>query len=150
MLRRDYRDIIGGCLLMVIGLWATLQAWLDYPLGTVSHMGPGMFPAGEGVLLAGMGLLVFVPALFRIRQASPKPDLRAFFFVLTSLVIFSLTVDTLGLIPATALLTVVAVFADNKLDLIGTVVLAVVLAAIAVLIFRVGLGVPLEPFKWPL
>jgi hypothetical protein len=150
MLRRDYRDIIGGCLLMVIGLWATLQAWLDYPLGTVSHMGPGMFPAGVGVLLAGMGLLVFVPALFRIRQASPKPDLRAFFFVLTSLVIFSLTVDTLGLIPATALLTVVAVFADNKLDLIGTVVLAVVLAAIAVLIFRVGLGVPLEPFKWPL
>jgi putative tricarboxylic transport membrane protein len=150
MLRRDYRDIIGGCLLIVIGLWATLQAWLDYPLGTVSHMGPGMFPAGVGVLLAGIGLLVFVPALFRVGLALPKPDYRAFFFVLLSLVVFGLTVDTLGLIPATALLTIAAVLADNKLGVIGTVVLAVVLAAIAILIFRVGLGIPLKPFKWPL
>ncbi len=150
MLGRDYRDIIGGILLIVIGAWAALQAWLDSPLGTVSHMGPAMFPAGVGFLLAGMGLLVFVPALFRVGLALPKPDFRAFFFVLLSLAVFALTVDTFGLIPATALLTVAAVLADNKLGVIRTVVLAVVLAAIAILIFRVGLGLLLEPFKWPL
>jgi putative tricarboxylic transport membrane protein len=150
MLRRDYRDMIGGSLLIVIGLWATVQAWFDYPLGSVSHMGPGMFPAGVGVLLAFTGVLVFLPALFRVGPALAKPDYRAFFFVLLSLVLFALTVDTFGLIPATAVLTVAAVLADNKLGVIATVVLVVVLAAIALLIFRVGLGIALEPFKWPL
>jgi len=137
-------------LLIVIGFGTTWQAWLEYPLGTVSRMGPGMFPAGVGALLMGMGLLVIVPALFRVGPALPKPDFRALFFVLLSLAVFALTVDTFGLIPATALLTVTAVLADNKLGVIGTVVLAVGLAAIAILIFRVGLGILLEPFKWPL
>lgn len=66
------------------------------------------------------------------------------------MITFALTVDSFGLIPATALLTVSAVLADNKLGVIGTVVLAIVLSAIAILVFRVGLGIPLEPFKWPL
>ncbi len=150
MLRRDYRDMIGGSLLIVIGVWATVQAWFDYPLGSVSHMGPGMFPAGVGVLLAFTGVLVFVPALFRVGPALAKVDFRAFFFVLLSLVLFAITVDTFGLIPATAVLTVAAVLADNKLGVIATVLLAVVLATIAILIFQVGLGIALEPFKWPL
>jgi putative tricarboxylic transport membrane protein len=150
MLRRDYRDLIGGSALIVIGLWATLQAWFDYPLGTVGHMGPGMFPAGVGVLLALTGVLVFVPALFRAGPALAKPDLRAFFFVLLALVLFALTVDTFGLIPATAVLTVASVLADNKVGIIGTIVLTAVLSAIAILVFSVGLGIPLEPFKWPL
>ncbi len=150
MLRRDYRDMIGGSLLIVIGVWATVQAVFDYPLGSVSHMGPGMFPAGVGVLLAFTGVLVFVPALFRAGPALAKLDYRAFFFVLLSLVLFALTVDTFGLIPATAILTVAAVLADKKVGVIGTIVLAAVLSAIAILVFSVGLGIPLEPFKWPL
>ena len=150
MLRRDYRDMIGGSLLIVIGVWATMQAWFDYPLGSVSHMGPGMFPAGVGVLLALTGVLVFVPALFRAGPALAKPDYRAFFFVLLSLVLFALTVDTFGLIPATAVLTVAAVLADKKVGIIGTIVLTAVLSTIAILVFSVGLGIPLEPFKWPL
>jgi putative tricarboxylic transport membrane protein len=150
MLRRDYRDLIGGSVMIVIGLWAAVQAWLDYPLGSVGHMGPGMFPAGVGVLLALTGLLVFVPALFRAGPALAKPDLRAFFFVLLALVLFALTVDTFGLIPATAVLTVASVFADNKVGIVGTIVLTAVLATIAILVFSVGLGIPLEPFKWPL
>ena len=149
MLRRDYRDMIGGSVLIVIGLWAAVQAWFDYPLGSVSHMGPGMFPAGVGVLLALTGVLVFVPALFRAGPALAKPDYRAFFFVLLSLVLFALTVDTFGLIPATAVLTVAAVLADNKVGIIGTIVLTAVLSTIAILVFSVGLGIPLEPFKWP-
>jgi putative tricarboxylic transport membrane protein len=150
MLKRDYRDLIGGSVMIVIGLWAAVQAWLDYPLGSISHMGPGMFPAGVGVLLAFTGALVFVPALFRAGPALAKPDLRAFFFVLLSLVLFALTVDTFGLIPATAVLTVASVLADNKVGVIGTIVLAAVLSAIAILVFSVGLGIPLEAFKWPL
>jgi putative tricarboxylic transport membrane protein len=150
MLRRDYRDLIGGSLLFVMGLWAAVQAWFDYPLGSVSHMGPGMFPAGVGVLLAFTGVLVFVPALFRAGPALAQVDYRAFFFVLLSLVLFALTVDTLGLVPATAILTVAAVLADNKLGVVATVVLTAVLAAIALLVFRYGLGIALEPFKWPL
>lgn len=79
MMRRDYRDFIGGVVLIVIGLGAAVLAWLHYPLGLVTHIGPGMFPAGVGVLLASMGMLVMVPALFRVGPALPKLEFRPFF-----------------------------------------------------------------------
>jgi putative tricarboxylic transport membrane protein len=150
VLRRDYRDIIGGCAVIALGLWTAVQAWLEYPLGTVTHMGSGMFPAGVGVLLAVTGALVVVPALFRAGPALPKPDFRSFFFVLLSLIVFAVAVNTVGLIPATLALIVVAVLADNKLGIVATLVLAAVMAAVAVLVFQIGLGIPLDPIKWPL
>jgi uncharacterized BrkB/YihY/UPF0761 family membrane protein len=149
MLRRDYQDIIAGALMVVGGVVAALYAWSSYRLGTVSHMGPGMFPMGLSVLLAIIGAMVLVPALFRQGPALPKPDFRALVFVALALTAFSLTIRWLGLVPAIVLVTVLSVFADNKLGVVGTVVLATVLSITGWLIFKVGLGLSLETFRSP-
>ena len=149
MTGRDYADVIAGSLLTAIGLLAGGVAWSNYHVGTFTRMGPGMFPTLVGVLLAGVGLLVLVPALFRIGPPLPKPDYRAFFFVLLALSVFALTIRSFGLIPAIVLLTITSVLADNKLGVVGTIILAIVLSALAVLIFQVGLSIPLESIKWP-
>jgi Tripartite tricarboxylate transporter TctB family len=145
----DYRDIVGGALLVFIGAGAAIYAWANYRLGTIMHMGPGMFPAALGVLLAGLGAVVLLPALFRSGAPLPRPALRPFVFILLSLLAFALTVRWLGLVPAIVLLTITSVLADNKMGVIGTIVLAATLSAVAWLVFGVGLGIPLQAIKWP-
>jgi hypothetical protein len=53
------------------------------------------------------------------------------------------------MVPAVVVLTIGAVLADNKLGVIGTAILAAVLSIIALVIFRFGLSISLEAFKWP-
>jgi hypothetical protein len=145
---RDYTDIIAGLLLIGGGLWAALHAMANYSLGSVTHMGPGMFPAALGFLLAGLGVLVLLPALFRAGTL-PQPDYRQFFLVVVGVALFALVVDRLGMIPAIFILTIAAVLADNKVGVIGTAILAAVLSFISVAVFRWGLGIPIQPYNWP-
>jgi hypothetical protein len=56
MLSRDYRDIVGGLLLVVLGLGFSWYAAEHYDLGSLRRMGPGMFPTVLGVALACLGL----------------------------------------------------------------------------------------------
>ncbi len=145
---RDYRDIIGGVLLIMVGAWAGLHAATTFDVGTMSRMGPGMFPASLGFLLAGLGILITIPALFR-SGALPAVDWRPLLFIILGVMVFALTVTRLGMVPAIVLLTFAAVAADTKIGWKGAIVLAIVLSVIAYLIFRLGLGIVLEPFRWP-
>lgn len=148
MRTRDYCDIIGGAVLILVGLFCAIYAGRELPLGTVRHMGPGMFPMALGFLLAGLGALVFVPALFRSGHL-PRPDYRPMTAVLVSTLLFAISIRNLGLVPAIVLLTFAASLADNRLGLAGTAILSAALSLSAVLIFVVGLGMPLRPFVWP-
>jgi hypothetical protein len=149
LLTRDYRDVIAGLLMIFIGLGAAGYAWAFYRLGTIMQMGPGMFPFGLGILLALLGVLILLPALFRAGPQFLQPDLRSFFFVGLALVAFAMTVRWLGLIPAVVLLVITAAFADNKLGLPKMVALSVALSAIAWFVFIYALGIPLQSFIWP-
>ena len=146
--RVDYRDVIAGALLIILGLFAGFYATANYKVGTLQQMGPGMFPSGLGFLLAGLGVLVLVPALFRAGTL-PKPDFRQLVSVLAGTLMFALTINVLGMVPAIFLLTIASVLADDKLGIVGTLVLCVVLSGLAVVIFRAGLEIPLYLFIWP-
>ncbi|MDP2399152.1 MAG: tripartite tricarboxylate transporter TctB family protein [Burkholderiales bacterium] len=145
---KDGRDLIAGGLLIVIGIFCAIYASQHYPLGDVSRMGPGMFPTVLGYVLAGLGVLIALPAWFR-SGSLPKPEYKPLFFVLLGTLVFALTVERIGVVPAIFLLTGLAVLADNKLGIIGTLVLAAALSAASVLIFLYGLGIPIYPFVWP-
>lgn len=146
--RRDGRDIVAGLLMIAIGVFSAIYATIQYPIGTVQRMGPGMFPMAAGWLLAIIGLLIALPAFFR-SGGLPKVEGRPFFFVLLAAIVFGLTVERLGVVPAIFLLTGLSVLGDNKLGIVGTLVLASCISAGAVLIFLVGLGIPIYPFVWP-
>ena len=65
MRQKDSIDIIGGLLLTATGLFAVIYAQ-TYTFGTLSRMGPGYFPVVLGAVLAVLGLLVAIPAWFRV------------------------------------------------------------------------------------
>lgn len=144
---RDYRDIVGGGLLVVLGLGVGFYAAAKFEIGHPSRMGPGMFPTVLGFLLAGIGALIGVPAIFRSGEL-PTVDWRPLIFITLGTLLFSLTVTRLGMVPAVALLTVAAVFASTKVRLLDTLILVVALSILAYVIFRLGLGIVLEAFRW--
>src|SRR5690606_27613378 len=147
MYARDYRDLLGGGLLFAAGLWVGLHSVSTFDVGEINRMGPGMFPAGLGVLLAAPGAAIALPAWFR-GGPLPEIDWRATGFIMLGVLAFALTVAPFGMVPAIFLLTVAAVMADTKIGLVGTVLLAIALAVIAYIVFRLGLGIVLEPFRW--
>lgn len=148
MLSRDYRDLMGGGGLVVIGLGVVYYSITYLRLGTATDMGPGLFPAGLGVVLAGCGAAILLPAFFR---AGPRisVDLRSLAAILASILTFALLLERVGLVPAIFALTFIARLADAKLSLFGSILLAVCLSACAILIFQVGLGMQVATARWP-
>jgi hypothetical protein len=145
---RDYRDLIGGGLLIALGLWVGLHAVTTFDVGNVNRMGPGMFPAGLGFLLATLGAAIALPAFFRGGEL-PTVDWRPMLLISAGVLAFALIVPSFGMVPAIVLLTIAGVYADDKIGIRGALLLSVALSLIAYLIFRVGLGIVLEPFRWP-
>lgn len=145
---RDYRDICGGMLLTGFGLLFSWYAITHYNLGTVRQMGPGMFPAALGVLLAVCGLALIVAAFFRPGEKS-EIRLREPFFVIGSLAAFALVIRPFGLIPAILSVTIISSLAERKLQPVALAILCVALCLIAWLTFSIGLRLPLNMFRWP-
>ncbi|WP_209738879.1 tripartite tricarboxylate transporter TctB family protein [Aureimonas populi] len=148
MYQRDYRDIIGGGLLLLTGALIAWQASTALDLGTVRRMGPGLFPMAVGVLLAGFGLAIMIPAFFR-QGTLDAVEIRPTLAVLASVGAFALTIRPYGLLPAIAALVFVAMLAETRFRPVALVGSIVFLSLLAYLIFRVGLGLPLAMVRWP-
>ena len=144
---RDYEDIFAGFVLIAIGLFAAFYATENYELGIVEDMGPGMFPAASGWILTAIGVLIMLPAFFRA-GTMPHPEWRPAIAIILGVLLFAVSVDALGMVPALFLMTGAVVAADTKLGVKGALVLAVCLSVIAILIFRFGLEIQLPLFKW--
>jgi len=145
MRQRDLGDILGGLLMIVIGLFAVWYAQ-RYAFGSPRQMGPGFFPVVLGWVLAGLGVLILLPALRRAGEPV-KFELKPLIVIVSAVAIFGFTLRPLGLVLATMLTVALAAAADRNFSPLGRVVLPVVLAAMIWLVFRVGLGMNLP--VWP-
>lgn len=148
MLSRDYRDIVGGAVLVVFGLAFSWYAYGHYDVGTMRRMGPGMFPTALGIVLAGFGVLLMIPAFFR---QGMMPEVRVWtpLFVLTGVAAFAITIRPLGMIPAILAVVIISSMAELKFRPVSLAILCAVLCLMAWLTFRVGLGLPIAMFRWP-
>lgn len=147
MNRLGSADFVLGLVLVAFGLWVAGYAYANYNLGTVRNMGPGMFPMWLGLILAGLGLLIFTKGLRTSGYAEPL-DLRTSISVLAGVAGFALTLDRFGLVPAIFVLTILSSFASNRLTLTYALLLASVLAAMAYGVFGLLLGLQVQAFRW--
>ncbi len=149
MYSRDYRDILGGALMILLGAAAALYAWVKYEVGTVREMGPGMFPVGLGIILVGLGALILIPALSRAGPKFPELETRPLLAISLAGLAFAACIETIGILPAVFVLTIVSAFGDTKLKLRGMLLLAASLGIFAALIFKVALDLPIHILRWP-
>ena len=148
-----FEDLMAALLFVVIGLGAFVIA-LDYEVGSLRRLGPGVFPLLVSGLLVvigvGLAIQVFLSGKFK-GYPSLRPrfeTVRALFFVMASLLAFALLVRPAGLFIATAMQVFIVTRAEPGRPLLGSIVLALSLAVIAAAIFVYGVGLPIP--LWPI
>ena len=143
------KDLLSGALFVVLGVGAVVVAQ-DYTLGTSVRMGPGYFPVVIGGLIAILGLVQMVKAVLRPQSSEPvlQWEIRPLFFLLAAVLAFGLIMDKAGLIPAVVALVLIGRLAGREGSLIELGAMAVVLTAVAVVIFVYGLKMPLRLGPW--
>jgi hypothetical protein len=111
-------------------------------------MGPGYFPRILGILLIVLGVTIALRAL-RVRgEAMPRFRLRPLVVVLGSVVLFGAIVRPLGVALSTVILIVTASAASSEFRPRESLAAGVLLAALAVGVFVIGLQLQLP--IWPL
>lgn len=149
MYRRDYADVIAGLLLTLGGAFVVWYAASHYRMGTLHRMGPGMFPISIGGLITVLGLSLAVLAWFRPGQRREKINWRALIFVLLGVLAFTVLITPFGLIPAVVAVISLSSLAERRVHPQSLLILNVIMCVIAVLIFKVGLGMNFAIINWP-
>ena len=149
------RDFLAALLFVGLGVGAVAIA-ADYSFGSLRRLGPGALPLIVGSLLIAAGLLLALQCWLRGAADGPLlptvslPSwrlLRAVVCIAGSLIVFALLIRPAGLFLATAALALIARQAEPGATPLGSVVLAVCLAAVCSVIFVAAIGLPFR--VWP-
>ena len=137
------KDLSAGLLFVVIAaLFAFGTRELD--MGTPLKLGPGAFP----LLLAGalglLGLIIVAKAFRNPAAHDMTMPWRGIVLIVLAPILFGLTVRGLGLILAIALVVAVSAYASHRMSTKLAAGLVVGLTVFCVLVFNVGLGLPVR------
>lgn len=147
MRHRDTQDLVGGLALMALGLFAAYYAHEHYEIGDLRRMGPGFFPVALGLTLAVLGSFVALPAWFRQGPAI-RPAWTTLGLVILSLLVFSFTLKSLGVVLATMLAVFISSTADRGIAWKSRLTLCVGVSFVTYLIFVLGLSMVLPVWPW--
>ena len=140
------KDFYAGLLFVAFGAFAIIVAW-NYPLGTAARMGPGYFPRLLGILLIVLGAALSLTALRGRGPPLPGWKWRPVSIVLLSVVAFGLVLTHAGLVLSTIGLIAVASTASREFRFKEALLSGLLLAALSVGVFVIGLKLQLP--IWP-
>jgi hypothetical protein len=144
--RLNLGELVVSLALIAIGIFVLVNG-SQYDLGTVGKMGPGYLPRILGVALIVAGF-VAAPMFARLERPNDAIPFRPLAMVGAGILAWALTVERLGLAPASIALVVLASLADKKIRPLTTILLAIGLAAFGVFVFVDLLGMSLRSFPW--
>jgi hypothetical protein len=143
---RSPKDFWAGLIFVALGAGFVALA-LQYRLGDLHRIGPGLFPTLVGSLLVGLGLIVAGRALVLEGPAIERIQARPLLVSLAAIVLFGLALQWLGVVAAIAALVLVGAHASRDVRILQVLALAVFLVVFSVAIFVWLLGLPLP--LWP-
>lgn len=139
----NVKDLGAGLIFIAIGVAFGLGA-TGLEVGTALRMGPGYFPLVLAGLLVALGLAIVVQSVGHKATEQMAVPWRGLILILAVPVVFGLTVRGLGLAPALALAVLIAAFASRRMSVPLALALSVGLTLFCILVFSVGLGLPLR------
>ena len=112
---RNKQDFWSGVMFILLGLGFAWKA-TSYSMGTAARMGPGYFPHWLGILMAILGAVILISSL---RPKAEKTTIDQFDFkilaiIISSIVVFALTLRPLGLIASLFLLVMISSLASHE------------------------------------
>ncbi len=146
-LRINVPDLAFAVFLVALG---ALAFGLASPLsvGTAAAMGPGYVPRGLAVIIMIYGFVLGGRAMFAGAVAFPAVAWRPLFLILGSVVLFAVVLPVAGLALTSFALVICAGFAAYDVRVRENAIAAVTLAAFAVVLFVVALGLPIKVWPW--
>jgi hypothetical protein len=144
------RDLYAGLLFLAFGLGFLIYAQ-DYSLGNSRRMGPAFFPSLLAVVQIILALVVIGLATVKQNadnEAMPQTDLRGMGLVLGSVLLFAQLLPLVGFALATPVLVVMSALASPESGWKERIWLAIVLTVSCILVFKVGLEMPLKVWPW--
>lgn len=144
------KDYYGGALMILIGLGAVIQG-REYPIGTLSRMGPGFFPVALGAILAFTGLAMITAARFAAPAAKEQPlppEWRGWLCIGFSIVAFVVLGKYGGLVPATFAIVFISALADRDNTILSATVLALATVVVCIVVFWWALQMNFALFGW--
>jgi hypothetical protein len=121
------------------GLTAGLS--LQYQMGTIAAMGPGMFPLILGVILTILGLVILAKGVMAGGETTRSLPLRAVLLITLSLLVFAVLVLSLGLVAAVPAQVFIALWASDHFTLKRAIALSIGLLLFCYLVFSYFLGI---------
>lgn len=143
---RSPKDLLAGAMFVALGVAAIVLA-SNYTLGSAARMGPGYFPRILGILMIALGAILALRALRLQGPRLPGWKWRPVLVVLGSVVMFGAIVNHAGLVLSTILLIGTASSASHEFRPKEALISGVLLAALAVGVFVIGLK--LQIGIWP-
>ncbi|MFZ9841878.1 MAG: tripartite tricarboxylate transporter TctB family protein [Burkholderiaceae bacterium] len=144
------RDLYAGLLFLVLGVGFLIYAQ-DYSLGNSRRMGPAFFPTLLAIIQIVMALLVLVLAFAR-QNADEEPmaatDFKGMGLILASVLVFAQALPIVGFAVATPILVVLSAMASPESTWKERIWLAIILTISCILVFKVGLEMPLKVWPW--
>ncbi|NBT73993.1 MAG: tripartite tricarboxylate transporter TctB family protein [Betaproteobacteria bacterium] len=123
----------------------------DYSLGNSRRMGPAFFPTLLAIIQIVMALLVLVLAFAR-QNADEEPmaatDFKGMGLILASDLVFAQALPIVGFAVATPILVMLSAMASPESTWKERIWLAIILTISCILVFKVGLEMPLKVWPW--
>ena len=146
---KSQRDFFSGLLLIFVGAAFAIGA-TGYNFGAAVRPGPGYFPFGLGIILAVLGVIVFITSFVR-RCTDGDPigaiPWRPLICVVGAIVFFAVGLPRLGFVIAFPLMIVLTSYASTEFTWKGALLTALVLTVASYLIFIFGLQLNIP--VWP-
>jgi len=138
---RYNRDFFAGLLYILLG---AVAMWIarDYPFGSALRMGPGYFPTVLGGMMIAFGVAVLLQGVKNNEKIQGNFSIRALFVLPIATVVFGVTMEHLGFIPALALLIPISAAAGRQFKWIEVGLLTAGIILLSLGIFIWGLGLP--------
>jgi len=147
------RDFYAGSLILLIGAAVALNAYNYYNLGTLTQMGPGMFPFMLGIALTFVGLLILGAAVATAYDPSEtilpeQREWRGWACILAGPVLFIILGQYFGMAAATFGCVFVSALGDRTATFKSSAILAVIVTFFGCLLFAFVLKLAFPIFKW--
>lgn len=141
------RDLGSGALIFAIGAGATLLG-LQYPIGTLADIGPGLFPTAIGILLALTGLVIAATRLdIRFKPSDAAPDWRGWGCIVGGILAFALLGEYFGLAVASFAIVFISALGDRNNSIPQAAMLAVAMVVVSIVVFWWALQLQMPLFK---
>lgn len=144
---KSSQDLLCGILYILVGA-VGLYISRDYSMGTPTRLGTGVFPMILCWGMIGSGVVVMIQAFLTEGEKLTPWAWRPVILISIGTILFSLLIDTAGLIIAMTVLMLCGAFAGQGHKWKQTALFMVIMVGIGVGLFIWGLGMPIKVLPW--